>query len=121
MTPTVLLTGGFGNIGGRLTDDLITHGDVEIRLASRVAQPSPIWAPNADVVLLDLLEILAESVKDFSLPQLIIIVEAINLSHALILTVHMIIIVIYNILAILIVLALSNFNSEDLILAEPMM
>ena len=56
MTPTVLLTGGFGNIGGRLTDDLITHGDVEIRLASRVAQPPPIWAPNADVVLLDLLD-----------------------------------------------------------------
>ena len=56
MTPTVLLTGGFGNIGGRLTDDLITHGGVEIRLASRVAQPPPIWAPNADVVLLDLLD-----------------------------------------------------------------
>ena len=55
MTPTVLLTGGFGNIGGRLTDDLITHGGVKIRLASRIVQPPPIWAPNADVVLLDLL------------------------------------------------------------------
>lgn len=56
MTQKILLTGGFGNIGGRLTDDLITHSDAEIRLASRVVQPSPVWAPNADVVQLDLLD-----------------------------------------------------------------
>jgi UDP-glucose 4-epimerase len=56
MTQTILLTGGFGNIGGRLTDDLIAHGEVDIRLASRTIQHPPSWAPSADVVRLDLLD-----------------------------------------------------------------
>lgn len=55
MRPTVLLTGGFGNLGGRIAAALHTAGHWDIRLASRTHSSPPSWAPDADVVNLDLL------------------------------------------------------------------
>jgi UDP-glucose 4-epimerase len=55
MKPTVLLTGGFGNLGGRLAASLHLAGNWNIRLASRTHRHAPSWAPDAEVVHLDLL------------------------------------------------------------------
>ena len=55
MKPTVLLTGGFGNLGGRVASALHSTGNWNIRLASRTHLTPPSWAPNATVVNLDLL------------------------------------------------------------------
>ena len=55
MRPTVLLTGGFGNLGGRVASALHLTGNWNIRLASRTHLSPPAWAPNATVVNLDLL------------------------------------------------------------------
>lgn len=54
MKPTVLLTGGFGNLGCRIAADIYRSGDWNIRLASRSVRSSPLWAPAAEVVSLDL-------------------------------------------------------------------
>ena len=56
MKPTVLLTGGFGNLGGRLAASLHHSGNWNVRLASRTHRNAPSWAPDADVVHLDLLK-----------------------------------------------------------------
>lgn len=55
MKPTVLLTGGFGNLGGRVASALHLSGNWNIRLASRTHTAPPIWAPDAATVKLDLL------------------------------------------------------------------
>ena len=55
MRPTVLLTGGFGNLGGRVASALHLTGNWNIRLASRTHLSPPAWAPDATVVNLDLL------------------------------------------------------------------
>ena len=55
MRPTVLLTGGFGNLGGRVASALHLTGSWNIRLASRTHLSPPAWAPDATVVNLDLL------------------------------------------------------------------
>jgi len=55
MRPTVLLTGGFGNLGGRVASALHSTGNWNIRLASRTHLSPPPWAPDATVVNLDLL------------------------------------------------------------------
>ena len=55
MRPTVLLTGGFGNLGGRVASALHAIGNWNIRLASRTHLSPPAWAPDATVVNLDLL------------------------------------------------------------------
>ena len=55
MRPTVLLTGGFGNLGGRVASALHLTGNWNIRLASRAHLSPPAWAPDATVVNLDLL------------------------------------------------------------------
>lgn len=55
MRPTVLLTGGFGNLGGRVASALHLTGSWNIRLASRTHSAPPTWAPDATVVNLDLL------------------------------------------------------------------
>ena len=54
MKPTVLLTGGFGNLGCRIAAEIHRSGDWNIRLATRSIRPSPLWAPAAEVVSLDL-------------------------------------------------------------------
>ncbi len=55
MRPTVLLTGGFGNLGGRVASALHLTGNWNIRIASRTHLSPPPWAPDATVVNLDLL------------------------------------------------------------------
>ena len=55
MRPTVLLTGGFGNLGGRVASALHLTGNWNIRLASRTHLSPPEWTPDATVVNLDLL------------------------------------------------------------------
>jgi len=54
MKPTVLLTGGFGNLGCRIAAEIHRSGNWNIRLATRSVRPSPHWAPDAEVVSLDL-------------------------------------------------------------------
>ena len=55
MRPTVLLTGGFGNLGGRIAAAIHASGGWDIRLASRTHSSAPSWAPGADVVNFDLM------------------------------------------------------------------
>jgi len=55
MRPVVLLTGGFGNLGGRVAAALHDHGNWDIRLASRTHISPPAWAPLAEVIQLDVL------------------------------------------------------------------
>ena len=54
MRPTVLLTGGFGNLGGRIAAAMHESGNWNIRLASRTMRHAPLWAPHAEVVHMDL-------------------------------------------------------------------
>lgn len=54
MTKSVLLTGGFGNIGGRFSSFLDAATDYNIRLSSRQHRAAPKWAPHATVVTCDL-------------------------------------------------------------------
>ena len=56
MKPVVLLTGGFGNLGGRVAAALHDQGDRDTRLASRSHTLAPAWAPLADVIHLDVLD-----------------------------------------------------------------
>jgi UDP-glucose 4-epimerase len=56
MKNTVLLTGGFGNLGGRLSSYLHKQQKFNIRLGSRVARNVPPWAPDAETTRLDVLE-----------------------------------------------------------------
>ena len=53
MTGNVLLTGGFGTIGGRLASALSKTSGWNIRLASRMNRQPPPWCPNAEVFSVD--------------------------------------------------------------------
>ena len=53
MTETILLTGGFGNIGGRLAHFLTEAHSGQLRLATRQDRRPPIWSPTAQVVTCD--------------------------------------------------------------------
>ena len=48
MTRNVLLTGGFGTLGGRLAAILAQNSEINLRLASRTKRSAPKWAPRAD-------------------------------------------------------------------------
>ena len=48
MTRNVLLTGGFGTLGGRLAAKLAQNSEINLRLASRAKRLAPKWAPRAD-------------------------------------------------------------------------
>ena len=48
----VLVTGGFGYLGGRIAQSLSAEGH-KIVLGSRVKQQSPGWLPDADVVQIE--------------------------------------------------------------------
>ena len=48
MTKNVLLTGGFGTLGGRLAAILAQNSEINLRLASRIKRSAPQWAPRAD-------------------------------------------------------------------------
>ena len=55
MTHVVLVTGGFGYIGGRVAQHLAKTAGVSLRLATRNAgADAPAWLPQAAVVTLDL-------------------------------------------------------------------
>ena len=61
MTNSILLTGGFGNLGGRFSAHLHNIGDAEITLATRRPRTAPPWAPKAKVRTCDLVDL--ESLK----------------------------------------------------------
>lgn len=54
MKPTVLLTGGFGNLGGRITAAIAATKRWNIKLISRSAVTAPSWAPDAEIIRFDL-------------------------------------------------------------------
>jgi UDP-glucose 4-epimerase len=54
MSTTVLLVGGFGNLGGRIAAHLAATDGFDIVLASRRKQDAPDWAKNAQTIQLDL-------------------------------------------------------------------
>jgi UDP-glucose 4-epimerase len=49
----VLLTGGLGYIGGRLTESLLATGDHDVVLGTRQAAAAPAWAGGAEMVTID--------------------------------------------------------------------
>ena len=53
MTHRVLVVGGFGTIGGRLSERLEATTDVTTRLSSRTPRPAPSWAPRASTCVAD--------------------------------------------------------------------
>ena len=54
MSATILLVGGFGNLGGRIAAHLADLQDHHIVLASRTMRKAPKWAPNAETIQLDI-------------------------------------------------------------------
>ena len=62
MTKNVLITGGFGTLGGRLAAILAQDETINLRLASRLKRTAPAWAPNADTCEVDFDS--SESVKN---------------------------------------------------------
>jgi len=54
MSATVLLVGGFGNLGGRIAAHLSQSQDHHIVIASRKKQVAPDWAKSAQTIQLDL-------------------------------------------------------------------
>jgi UDP-glucose 4-epimerase len=56
MSRVVLVTGGFGYLGGRIAEQIANLADTEVRLASRKTCPTPQWLPCAQTVVLDVLE-----------------------------------------------------------------
>lgn len=53
MTKTVLITGGFGTLGGRLAKTLANTPDLKVRLASRGHREPPPWHKDAEVFKVD--------------------------------------------------------------------
>ena len=53
MTKNVLLTGGFGTLGGRLAAILAQDETINLRLGSRIKRVSPTWAPQAETFAVD--------------------------------------------------------------------
>ena len=53
MTKNVLLTGGFGTLGGRLAAILAQDAEINLRLASRIKRNAPRWAPRAETFAVD--------------------------------------------------------------------
>lgn len=54
MSTTVLLVGGFGNLGGRIAHYLAENSDFNLVLSSRSKHEIPSWAKNAQVIELDI-------------------------------------------------------------------
>lgn len=53
MTKNVLLTGGFGTLGGRISANLSKNPEINLRLASRQKRQPPSWAPKTEVCVVD--------------------------------------------------------------------
>ena len=56
MIDTVLITGGFGYLGGRIAVELSRDPGFTVILGSRKAQSTPDWLPQAETVAMDVLE-----------------------------------------------------------------
>lgn len=56
MTSCVLITGGFGYLGGRIAVELAQNQKWVVRLGSRKVQPSPDWLPQAQTVAMDVVD-----------------------------------------------------------------
>lgn len=66
MSRRVLVTGGFGYLGGRIAVEMAHDASYTVRLGSRKKQPAPAWLPDAETVAMDMLEpaSLAASMRD---------------------------------------------------------
>ena len=56
MSKRVLITGGFGYLGGRIAVEVTRDSNFKVRLASRRTKPAPAWLPAAETVAIDVLE-----------------------------------------------------------------
>jgi UDP-glucose 4-epimerase len=56
MSKRILITGGFGYVGGRIAIELANNPEWIVRLASRKIQSAPSWLPEAETVAIDVLE-----------------------------------------------------------------
>ena len=56
MTRAVLVTGGFGYLGGRIAVEIAREASLAVRLGSRKNQPPPAWLPQASTAAMDVLE-----------------------------------------------------------------
>ncbi len=56
MSKRVLITGGFGYLGGRIAVELANSTAWVVRLGSRKAQAAPSWLPQAESAVLNVLE-----------------------------------------------------------------
>lgn len=56
MRKRVLITGGFGYLGGRIAAELASNPEWLVRLGSRKVQAAPSWLPQAETVAMDVLE-----------------------------------------------------------------
>ncbi|OGQ99692.1 MAG: hypothetical protein A2505_09495 [Deltaproteobacteria bacterium RIFOXYD12_FULL_55_16] len=55
MSKRVLITGGYGYLGGRIAVELMNAPGWAVRLGSRKAQAVPSWLPQAEMVAMDVL------------------------------------------------------------------
>jgi len=53
MKRRVLITGGFGYVGGRTAQFLATRGDLEVTLGTRQHSSQPSWLPEAAMAQID--------------------------------------------------------------------
>lgn len=56
MNQRVLISGGFGYVGGRVAVELASNREWAVRLSSRKVQAAPSWLPQAETVSMDVLE-----------------------------------------------------------------
>ena len=56
MSRQVLITGGFGYLGGRIAVEIAREASHSVRLGSRKNQPPPAWLPEACTVSMNVLE-----------------------------------------------------------------
>lgn len=56
MTGRILITGGFGYLGGRIAVELARKQEFTVRLGSRKVKSSAGWLPDAETVAMDVLE-----------------------------------------------------------------
>jgi UDP-glucose 4-epimerase len=61
MSQTILITGGFGYLGGRIALAVANETSCQVRLASRKPCTAPSWLPQAQAVVMDVLD--PESLK----------------------------------------------------------
>jgi len=56
MSKRILITGGYGYLGGRIAVELANNHEWIVRLGSRRAQVAPSWLPQAETAPMDVLE-----------------------------------------------------------------